>query len=124
MKKRILLVAQNLDDMILDDSRILKKYFDVEILIIRSGAQMIAKLGKLIHKIREADLCFVWFATSYAFFATMFTKIFGKPTALVVVPLAPPRISRAWSVVVPLAVIEKAELVDVAYPASGVAVAR
>ena len=32
-----------------------------------------------------------------------------------VVPLAPPRMFRAWSVVVPLDVIEKAELVDVAY---------
>ncbi|HIJ98624.1 TPA: glycosyltransferase family 4 protein [archaeon] len=84
MKKKILLVAQNLDDMILDDSKILKKYFDVDILIIKSGAQMVAKLGKLIEKIRKADLCLVWFATSYAFFTTMFAKLFGKPTVLVV----------------------------------------
>ena len=32
-----------------------------------------------------------------------------------VVPLAPPRMFRAWTVVVPFAVMEKAELVDVAY---------
>ena len=47
-----------------------------------------------------------------------------KPTLEVVVPLAPPRMFRAWSVVVPFCVIEKAVAVDVAYPESGVAVAR
>ena len=38
-----------------------------------------------------------------------------QPTAEVDVPEAPFRMFRAWSVVVPFAVIEKAELVDVAY---------
>jgi hypothetical protein len=47
-----------------------------------------------------------------------------QPTAPVEVPDAPFRISRAWSVVVPVLVIEKAELVEVAFPESGVAVAR
>ena len=47
-----------------------------------------------------------------------------NPTAEVVVPLAPPRMLRAWTVVVPFDVMEKAELVDVAFPDSGVAVAR
>ncbi len=83
-KKRILLVAQNLDDMILDDSEILKKYFDVEILVIRNGKEMLSKLGELATKVKQADLCFVWFATSYAFFTTLFAKIFHKPVAIVV----------------------------------------
>ena len=38
-----------------------------------------------------------------------------KPTLDVVVPLAPPRMLRAWTVVVPFDVIVKAEIVDVAY---------
>ena len=38
-----------------------------------------------------------------------------KPTVEVVVPLAPPRMFRAWSVVVPFAVMEKAVCDDVAY---------
>ena len=37
-----------------------------------------------------------------------------KPTVEVVVPLAPPRMFRAWSVVVPFAVMEKAVCDDVA----------
>ena len=82
--KKILLVTQNLDDMILDDSEILKKYFDVEILVIRSGRELLSKLFELRRKIKSADLCFVWFATSYAFFATLFAKMFGKPSVLVV----------------------------------------
>ncbi len=83
-RKKILLVTQNLDDMILDDSEILKKYFDVEILVIRNGKEMLSKLGELARKIKQADLCFVWFATSYAFFATFFAKLLGKPSAVVV----------------------------------------
>jgi hypothetical protein len=46
-----------------------------------------------------------------------------QPTAPVEVPDAPFRISRAWSVVVPFDVMYRAELVEVAVPASGVAVA-
>jgi len=46
-----------------------------------------------------------------------------KPTADVVVPEVPPRMLSDWIVVVPFAVIEKAEKVDVAFPESGVAVA-
>lgn len=84
MRKKILLVAQNLDDMVLDDSIILKKYYDVDILIIKNSQEMIAKLRMLAHKIRNADLCFIWFATSYAFFAIILAKLFGKPTAIVV----------------------------------------
>ena len=83
-RRKVLLVAQNLDDMILDDSKILGKYFDVETMIIKSGAHMFGKLPLLAHKIRKTDLCFIWFATSYAFFTTLFAKLFGKPTVLVV----------------------------------------
>ena len=50
--------------------------------------------------------------------------VMEKPTAEVVVPEVPPRMLSDWTVVVPLAVILKAEADDVALPDSGVAVAR
>jgi hypothetical protein len=46
-----------------------------------------------------------------------------NPTVDVVVPEAPPRMFRDWSVVVPFDVIERAEYVDVPYVV-GEAVAR
>ena len=83
-RKKVLLVAQNLDDMILDDSEILKKYFEVEILVIKSAGELISKFWSLRRKIKNSDLCFIWFATSYAFFATLFAKLNRKPSVLVV----------------------------------------
>lgn len=81
-RKKILLVSQNLDDMILEDSKILKKYYDVDVLIFRKYAD-IFKLPKLIAKILKSDICFVWFATAYAALTTFLCRLFGKKSIVV-----------------------------------------
>ena len=84
MRKKILLVTQNLDDMIMDDLEILKKHYDTDYILFKNGAEIIQKLPELIQKIRKSDLCFIWFATYYAFFAAIIAKILGKPSVIVV----------------------------------------
>src|SRR3989338_7886824 len=84
MRKRILLVTQNLDDMILDDLEILRKHYDTDYILFKNGAEVIQKFPELIRKMKKADLCFIWFATYYAFVATAVAKVLGKPSALVV----------------------------------------
>ncbi len=84
MRKKILLVTQNLDDMILDDLEILKKHYDTDYILFKNGFEVIQKFPELIRKIRKSDLCFIWFATYYAFFTTAIAKLLGKPSALVV----------------------------------------
>ncbi len=83
-RKRILLVTQNLDDMIKDDLELLNKHYDTDYILFKSGTEAISKLPELIRKIKQCDLCFVWFATYYALFATAFAKMLGKPSVLVV----------------------------------------
>ncbi len=84
MRKKILLVTQNLDDMILDDLEILKKHYDTDYILFKNGAEIIQKFPELIRKMKKADLCFIWFATYYAFAATAVAKLFGVPSAIVV----------------------------------------
>lgn len=84
MRKRVLLITQNLDDMVLDDLEILKKHYTTDYILFKTGIEMLHKLPELVKKIRQADLCFIWFATYYAFFATAIAKILGKPSVLIV----------------------------------------
>lgn len=81
--KKILIIAQNLDDMVLDDSIILGKHFEVKTLVIKKGSHLLSKLPSMLSSIRKCDLCFIWFAASYAALAVKLCKIFRKKSVIV-----------------------------------------
>jgi len=82
-KIRVLFVYHQLSSFVRCDLEILKRHFDVKELRIPTFRNPFNIL-KLLLWIARVDLVYTWFARSNAFFAVLFSELFGKKTLVVI----------------------------------------
>lgn len=81
MKRKVLLVAHNLDDFVGQDLEILKRHYDVR--IVADHSDKIKSSIQMISGVKWCDVCFIWFAASYAAIATTLCKVFGRKSLII-----------------------------------------
>jgi glycosyltransferase involved in cell wall biosynthesis len=82
-KKKVLFMAHDLTSFFGNDYDILRKYFDVKVLLYKQEG-FPKFLFRLFKGVLWADLTFSWFADVHAFVAVLFSKIFRKKSIVVV----------------------------------------
>ncbi|MBU1975752.1 MAG: glycosyltransferase [Nanoarchaeota archaeon] len=80
-RKKVLLVAHNLDDFVGQDLEILKKHYDVR--IVADHKDRMKSTLKMIRGVKWCDLCYIWFAANYAAMATSLCKVFQKKSIVI-----------------------------------------
>lgn len=90
MKKNILFICTNWSSFVKNDYEILRGKFDVETHLYKQSKNLLGHLygiiklfGWLSFKILRADFIYVWFADYHSILPTIFGKIFGRETYLV-----------------------------------------
>ena len=83
-KIKILYISNSYVVFVKKDIDILRKYFEVEFLKYRGFMSIICFIFTLLLKIRNIDVIFCRFASTHAFFAVLFSKIFRKKSIVVV----------------------------------------
>ena len=83
-KIKILYICFNLSSFVRRDLDILNKHFEVRFLKYNGIKSVILFLYSLLKEIRKADVVFSRFASTHAFLAVLFSKIFRKKSIVVI----------------------------------------
>jgi len=90
-KKKIFFLTSSLSSFINQDIGILKKYFDVRVLVVnqeipdkKDPVSVVLFLYKLLRSVIWSDVIFCWFATNPAYLAVRLSRLFGKKSVVII----------------------------------------
>jgi len=90
-KKKIFFLTSSLSSFINQDIEILKKYFDVRVLVVnqeirdkKDPVSVVLFLYTLLRSVVWSDVIFCWFATNPAYLAVRLSRLFGKKSVVII----------------------------------------